>query len=100
MNALLKYKKILLLVSLIFFTRISAEELPLKSGDVETLPNFDCLIEPGKIVDVGSPVSGIIAKVYAERGDMVKLGQPLSRLNSAVEQAALELARTRANSTV
>jgi hypothetical protein len=31
---------------------------------------------------------------------MVELGQPLSKLNSAVEQAALELARTRASSTV
>ena len=33
------------------------------------------LIEPYMIVNIGSPVPGILASVKADRGDMVKKGQ-------------------------
>lgn len=56
---------------------------------------LDGLIEPSMIVNVGSSVAGILKKVDAERGDMIKKGQVLARLHSGVEMASMELARFR-----
>lgn len=57
---------------------------------------FDGLIEPHLVVEVGSEVPGVIESVKFERGDMVEAGQVLATLRSGVEQVNLELARTRA----
>ncbi len=57
---------------------------------------YDCLIEASTVIDVSSPVPGILADITVERGDRVSTGQVLARLESAVEEAALELARERA----
>jgi len=54
------------------------------------------LIEPSLVVNVGSPVPGILASVKADRGDMVKKGQVLATLESGVERATMELTRARA----
>ena len=53
---------------------------------------FDCLIEPFRTVEVRSPVTGVIDKLYVSRGSMVKQGAPLIKLDSAVESAAADLA--------
>lgn len=95
-----KSKVFLLLINCMFFNMLHADEYSDNSDEVKVLPNFDCLIEPSEIVDIGSPARGIIEKVFAGRGDYVELGSPLSTLNSSVEKAALELARTRASSSV
>ena len=95
-----KSKVFMLFVGSMFFWQVNAEQLPVKPTELSALPNFDCLIEPGEIVDVGSPAPGVIENVFADRGDFVEFGEPLSRLNSSVEQAALDLALTRANSTI
>jgi len=58
---------------------------------------FDGLIEPHMTIKVGSAVTGTLATVDVERGDMVKKGQVLATLQSGVERATMELARTRAN---
>lgn len=57
---------------------------------------LDCLIQAKEIVQVGSPVAGVLDKVEVERGDIVRRGQVLARLQADVERAAFELARTRA----
>lgn len=57
---------------------------------------FDCLIEPSQVVEVRSPVDGIIASVGVRRGDNVSKGQALVELQSAAERAAVEGARFRA----
>lgn len=53
----------------------------------------DCLIEPTQIVDLASPVTGLLDKVSVRRADHVKKGQVLATLESRAEQAASELAR-------
>jgi RND family efflux transporter MFP subunit len=53
---------------------------------------FDCLIEPFRTVEVRSPVTGVIDKLYVSRGSMVKQGAPLVKLDSTVETAAADLA--------
>lgn len=54
---------------------------------------FDCLIEPAQMVEVGSSVTGRIDRVYVKRGDWVKKMQTLATLESDAERAASELAK-------
>lgn len=58
----------------------------------------DCLVDPSATVRVGSPVSGLVGEVMVARGDAVRRGQPVARLESAVEAAAVALDRFRAES--
>ncbi len=57
---------------------------------------FRGLIEPNRIIKVGSPQSGVLATVEVDRGDFVKKGQVLATLQSEVERAAMEAARFKA----
>lgn len=65
------------------------------SGYAKTIV-LDGLIEPSMIVNIGSPVPGILQTVKVDRGKMVKKGQVVARLKSDVERVTMELARTRA----
>jgi RND family efflux transporter MFP subunit len=64
-----------------------------------TVAELDGLIEPYVFVNVGSPTRGILELVSVDRGDLVENGQLLARLESAVEEASVELARARAEMT-
>ena len=57
---------------------------------------YECLIEPFQVVEIRSPVEGLIDKIHVKRGDRVQAGQVLVELDSAVEAAAVEAARYRA----
>ncbi len=57
---------------------------------------LDCIIEPYEVVEIGSPVTGVIQTLRVERGDTVEAGQILAELESGVEKAAVALARVRA----
>lgn len=50
------------------------------------------LLEPSEIVELGSQTPGIIEEFLVERGDRVKKGQVLVRLQAAVEKATVDLA--------
>jgi RND family efflux transporter MFP subunit len=60
---------------------------------------LDCLIEPYLLVNVGSPVEALLERVEVDRGDLVKQGQVLARLESSVERSTVTLARARAAMT-
>jgi RND family efflux transporter MFP subunit len=57
---------------------------------------LDCMIQPHQIVQVGSPVPGVIDQILVERGDRVTQSQPIVQLQAHVERAALAVARERA----
>lgn len=57
---------------------------------------FECLLEPHLMVNVSSPVAGLLAAVNVERGDEIRKGQVLAKLKSEVEQASVALSRARA----
>ncbi len=57
---------------------------------------FDCMIEPAQIVEVRSPVSGLLQQVHARRGDLIRKGQLLVTVESSVERSATDTARFRA----
>jgi len=75
---------------------LAAATLNSPSGAGAESVALDGLIEPYLIVKVGSAVPGILNTVEADRGDLVRKGQVLAKLQSNVERAALELARARA----
>lgn len=60
---------------------------------------FDCVIEASEEADVSSSVRGVMSVVDVERGDWVESGQVLARIESSVEEAAVDLARARAETT-
>src|SRR3989442_9984459 len=57
---------------------------------------LDCLIEPYVVVALSSSVEGLVEAVTVDRGDLVKEGQVLVRLESSVGKAAVAVARARA----
>lgn len=54
-----------------------------------------CLIEPSQVVDIGSPVVGVLATVAVERGDTVRRGMVVATLRREVERANLSAASQR-----
>ncbi len=57
---------------------------------------FDCVIEPQQLVKLSTQAMGVIARLDVDRGDVVRRGQVVGKLADDVEQAELELSRTRA----
>jgi RND family efflux transporter MFP subunit len=51
----------------------------------------NCLLEPHMVVELSSPVPGVIAKINVDRGDRVKKGDLVVQLRSEVEQALVNL---------
>jgi len=81
---------VLVAVMLALFGQVAAQgRAPLASND--------CIIEPYKVVNVGSPVEGLLKEVSVERGDVIKALQTIAQLESRVEQASVDLAKERAN---
>lgn len=56
-----------------------------------------CLIEPHRVVDVGSAVIGVVESVKVERGDRVAKGDVIAVLRADVERAAVNVAAGRAS---
>ncbi|MBT8473744.1 MAG: HlyD family secretion protein, partial [Marinicaulis sp.] len=68
---------------------------PMQSaGQLSTSPlaeNYDCVIEPREVADVGSQAEGVLSEIMADRGASVKKGEILAKLNTTVEETNLEL---------
>ena len=57
------------------------------------------MIEPAKRITVAAPIEGVVETVLVDRGDPVKKGDVLARLESSVETARLRAARTAAKAS-
>jgi len=57
---------------------------------------FDCVIEPRQVLEIRSTLEGVVERVGAERGDLVRKGQKLAVIDSRVDraQAAIEKQRS------
>jgi len=62
----------------------------------DSASEFACLIQPKMVLKLGSQVQGLISEMLVDRGDIVKHGQVVARLESAVEEAELTIAKARA----
>lgn len=56
---------------------------------------LECLVEPFMTVNVGSPVDGVLETVTVNRGDRVRKGQVVAKLQAGVEAAAVSLTEAR-----
>ena len=58
-----------------------------------------CLLKPRKVVQVGSPVFGVLSNILVDRATLVTKGQLVAKLDTSVEEAQLALDRFRAANT-
>jgi RND family efflux transporter MFP subunit len=84
------------LFPLTFLALFSMASLAENSAPGTTSELLDCVIEPRSIVDLGSHAEGILVEIMVERGDRVKEGQPLIKLDSTMEEISADLARLKA----
>ena len=75
---------------LLFTLFFSLGSLPAVGND---LFEFEGLIEPFELVDVGSPVDGVVEQIKVQRSSSVQKGETLVLLESSVEHAVVERAR-------
>jgi len=68
---------------------------PVIAMNAETV-EYDGLIEPYAVVDIGSPAEGIVDRVKVDRSNSVKKGQTLVVMESSVERAVLAKAKAMA----
>ncbi len=57
---------------------------------------FECVIQPRQVLEIRSPIDGLLKSVVVDRGQKVVKGQEIAFLDTTVEQVALESARFRA----
>jgi RND family efflux transporter MFP subunit len=80
-------------------TVLLAAAVPRPAVAADAEQTFDCVIDPSESAKLGSPVSGILAKVLVERGDYVTRDQPVAQLQSSVEAATVAYDRLKSSST-
>jgi RND family efflux transporter MFP subunit len=83
------------------FMIVTMASLALASGSAHAAPpiapqNFDCVIEARQTVKLSSSALGMVGELNVDRGDVVRKGQLLGKLDDGVEAANLELARAKA----
>ncbi|HKS62165.1 MAG TPA: efflux RND transporter periplasmic adaptor subunit [Xanthobacteraceae bacterium] len=81
----------MLLLSLAAAIGLPSSALAQKSAE-----GSDCLIQPKMVLKLGTQVPGLISEMLVDRGTIVKKGDIIARIESGVEEAALALAKARA----
>src|SRR5262245_22038492 len=81
---------------------VGACELTVARADVQSLAgrNFDCLMEARVTIKLGAAVTGLVAKVHVDRGDIVKEGQVVAEMESEVQSAIVSIAKIRASNDI
>ena len=57
---------------------------------------LDCTIRPLRVVEVAAVMNGVVAEVFVRPGERVEPGTPLARLDTALMEADLAVARAAA----
>lgn len=78
-------------ITSMIFSSVYAEE--------SAVAPMDCVINPSMLVDLGSGEDGVLNVIHVDRSDLVHKGDVIAVLDSGVEQAALDLASSRATLT-
>lgn len=60
---------------------------------------LNCRIEPSVVVEMASPIEGVISEVLVDKNDVVKKGDVVARLDAGLETATAELRRVQAELT-
>jgi RND family efflux transporter MFP subunit len=70
--------------------------LMLSLASLAQAQSYDCMINANQLVEVRSPVTGLLQSVPVKRGDFVKAGATVATLDSSVEQANVDVAHFKA----
>ncbi|MEY4755004.1 MAG: hypothetical protein RJA44_2679 [Pseudomonadota bacterium] len=62
----------------------------------QAAPEFDCMILPAQVVEIRSPVVGLIEQIHVQRGASIRKDELLVTLESGVERSAADSAAFRA----
>lgn len=68
----------------------------LAGSSVAGAAEFDCMLEPRRVVTISGSIEALISSVRVERGDLVRKGDVLVEFESGVERASTDLAKYRA----
>jgi len=79
----------LLVAGLALSFQVMAEDSSFKYSPI---PAVDCVINPNQVVDLASPVPGVIETLHVERSQQVRAGQVVAQLDAGVERANVDLA--------
>ena len=90
-----------------FMRKVTAEPLAILSivsalmlpvvATAQSLDQTTCLLKPHQLVQLGSPVAGLLVEEKVDRGDVVQAGQVVASLESSVEAATVSLDRVKAS---
>ena len=69
------------------------------NGAHEMLSDMDCVVEPSRVVELGSAVPGLLAETLYDKSDFVSAGTLMARLESDVERVSLAIAKEAAATT-
>ncbi|MGL4474153.1 MAG: hypothetical protein ACRCT7_06800, partial [Shewanella sp.] len=89
---------VLLMLLAFVASKTNAAEDPSRAP-ADNLAPLDCVINPSVVADLGSSVPGVLRAVMVDRSDFIQSGDIVAQLESGVDNASLQLARTRATLT-
>ena len=59
------------------------------------IPLIDCMIEPNAMVELSSPVAGVLETLTVDRSDKVRKGQVVATLKADIEQVSVKISEER-----
>jgi RND family efflux transporter MFP subunit len=68
-------------------------------SQAQKLSGLDCMIEPHSVTEVSTREEGVLEAILVKRGDIVRKDQVVAKLESSLEEIALEFAIARAEMT-
>jgi RND family efflux transporter MFP subunit len=71
--------------------------LPGGDPQAQDISDYSCMIEPHSVTELSTREEGVLEEVLVRRGDIVRKGQVVAKLESSLETIALEFAEARAN---
>lgn len=71
---------------------LSFQAMAEDSYQYSPIPAVDCVINPNQVVDLASPVPGVIDTLHVVRSQRVTAGQVVAQLDAGVERASVDLA--------
>jgi RND family efflux transporter MFP subunit len=91
---------VLVSVRLMVLLALAASPWVVRADETSILvDDQNCLVKPKQVIQLGSPVFGVLSKVFVDRADTVAAGQVVAKLDTSVEEAQLALDRFRADNT-
>ena len=84
----------------VFLTAVLGRSIAAEpAGEALLSQAHDCVVQPFIVTELGSPANGLLEEVLVDRGARVTKGMVVAKLRSDLEQASLDLAKARAEST-